>query len=110
MNREKLILAFMPWAGLTVGLLAMILVHQLGSEGMFNDCRSVSPGPLLIIALLGLIACGAAGLGSWRAMRRSDSGATSRVIGAISVGCAALFAFAIVLPMVASLVLPPCFQ
>jgi hypothetical protein len=109
MNREKLV-AFMPWAGLTIGLLAMILVHQIGSEGMFNDCRSVSPGPLLIVAFVGLLACGVAGLGSWRAMRSGDSGATRRVIGAISVGCAALFAFAILLPMIASLVLPPCFQ
>ena len=105
-----LIDAFLPWAGLTIGLLAAGLVHQIGSEGMFNDCRSVSPGPLLIVALLGLLACGAAGLASWRAMRGNDAGATRRVIGAISVGCAALFAFAILLPMIASLVLPSCFQ
>jgi hypothetical protein len=102
--------AFAPWAGLVVGLLALALVHQIGSEGTFNDCRANSPGPIIIIGLLGLLACSVSGLASWRDFRSGQAGATRRVIGAISVGCVALFAFAILLPMIASMMLPPCFQ
>ena len=101
--------AFAPWAGLVVGLPALIMVHQGGSEGVFNDCSSVSPVPLLIIAVLGLVACVISGLASWRSIRRSDS-ETRRVVATVSAGLAAVFSFAIILVMIASLVLPPCFQ
>ena len=108
MSRARPLLdAMMPWAGLVVGIVGAGFVHQFGSEGVFNDCRAVSPAPLLIVALIGLLLCLAAGLASWRSVR-SDSGAR-RVIGVISAGSAALFAFAIILPMIAALLLPPCF-
>ena len=97
----------MPWAGLVVGLVAAGFVHQFGAEGMFNDCRTVSPGPLLIVSIVGLLATIGAGLASMGPVR-SETGAR-RVVAAISVGMAALFAFAIILPMIAALVLPPCF-
>jgi hypothetical protein len=105
----KLADAFKPWAGLVVGLLAVSIVHQYGSEGVFNDCQTVSPGPLLLVAFLGLLACAGSGLVSWRTMRGSAEEAR-RVVAVISVGCAALFMFAILLAMIAALVLPPCFQ
>ena len=50
-----------------------------------------------------------AGLVSWQSMR-GDERSAHRVIAIISVGSAALFCLAIFLPMVAALVLPPCFQ
>lgn len=109
MNRRQLIEAFMPWAGLVIGLLAVAIVHQFGSDGVFNDCRVVSPGPLLIVAALGLIACVLSGLWSWRSVRSSGS-EVRRVVATISAGSAALFVFAIILAMIAALVLPPCFQ
>lgn len=110
MKRTKaLVEAFMPWAGLAVGILAAALVHQFGSDGTFDACATVSPGPLLVVAVAGLLACLVAGLGSWRSTHSSTSVAR-RVIGIVSIGCAALFAFAILLPMIASLVLPPCFH
>ena len=99
----------MPWAGLIVGVTAVSIVHQFGSDGVFNDCRSVSPGPLLVVAFLGLLACGASAFVSWRCIRGSVSEST-RVVATISVGSAALFIFAILLPMIAALILPPCFQ
>jgi hypothetical protein len=101
--------AFMPWAGLVVGLVALGTVHQFGSEGVFNDCRTVSPGPLLVVAFLALLACIASAIASWRSMSGSASEAR-RVIAVISVGSGALFVFAILLAMIAALVLPPCFQ
>jgi membrane associated rhomboid family serine protease len=101
--------AFVPWAGLVVGLISAAVVHQFGSEGTFDHCRTISPGPLLVVAAIGILACVASGLASWRGIRGSDDEAR-RVVGVISAGMAALFIFAILLAMIASLVLPPCFQ
>ena len=110
MKRSRRILdAFVPWAGLVVGVAALAIVHQYGSEGVFNDCQQVSPGPLLVVASLGLLACAASAFVSWRSIRGSDS-ESRRVAGVISVGSAVLFIFAILLAMIAALVLPPCFQ
>ena len=105
---RQLLAALAPWAGLVVGLIAFAVVHQYGSDGSFNDCDTVSPGPLLIVALLGLLACAASAFASWRAMRGSGN-EPSRVVAVISIGSAALFGFAIVLAIIAALVLPPCF-
>ena len=101
--------AFMPWAGLVIGLVSVSFVHQFGSEGAFNDCQVNAPVPLLLVALLGIATCGVSGLLSWRSVRRSTS-ESRRVIGVISAGLASLFVFAILLAMIAALVLPPCFQ
>jgi hypothetical protein len=84
-------------------------VHQSGSDSTFNDCRGTSPGPLLIVAVLGLFLVAVSGMASWRSIRGSDS-ESRRVVAMISAGSAALFVFAIILAMIAALVLPPCFQ
>lgn len=98
----------MPWAGLVVGIIALAFVHQFGSDGTFDKCATIAPGPLLLVAALGLMACAVAGLLSWRSLRASDD-LSRRVVAIISVGCAALFGLAMLFPMIAALVLPPCF-
>lgn len=109
MKRARLLFdALAPWAGLVIGLAAFSVVHQYGSDGSFNDCDAASPGPLLIVALLGLLACAASAFASWRAMRGTGN-EPRRVVAVISIGSAALFVFGIVLAMIAALVLPPCF-
>ena len=100
--------ALAPWAGLVIGLAAFAFVHQYGSDGSFNDCDRVSPGPLLIVALLGLLACLGSAYASWRTMRGSGN-EPLRVVAVISIGSAAFFVFAILLAIIAALVLPPCF-
>ena len=100
--------ALLPWAGLLVGLLAAGIVHQFGSDGTFTNCRATSPGPLLIVAAIGLLACVASGVASWRSARSSNH-PSLRLVGGISAGLAVLFAFAIILPMIAAAMLPPCF-
>jgi multisubunit Na+/H+ antiporter MnhB subunit len=107
-NGRSLTKALMPWAGLTVGLLALAVVHQFGSDATFDDCRQNSPGPLLIVAVVGLLVCLASGFASWRSARASHS-PSLRLVGAVSAASAALFAFAIMLAMIAAVVLPPCF-
>jgi hypothetical protein len=99
--------ALLPWAGLVAGIASAAFVHQFGSEGMFDGCPGASPVPLVIVALAGLVICTIAGLASWLSVR-SDLGAR-RIVGIISAGSAAVFAMAIVLPVVAALLLPPCF-
>ncbi|WP_223276510.1 hypothetical protein [Sphingomonas daechungensis] len=98
----------MPWAGLVVGIIAVAAVHQFGSDGTFDKCATIAPGPLLIAGALGLVACSISGLASWRSLRLSKDH-PRQVVATISVGCAALFALAILYPMIASLILPPCF-
>jgi len=99
----------MPWAGLVLGTLAAGFVHQFGSDSTFDKCHAVVPVPVLLVAAAGLLICILAGLASWRSLRGEDELAR-RVVAIISVGCAALFSLAILLPMIAALVLPPCFQ
>lgn len=110
MSRLKLALeSLRPWAGLVVGLLAFAFVHQFGSDGTFNDCRAVGGLPSLAISLLGLIVCVLAGIASWSALGGHEENAR-RVVAIISAGSAALFAFAILLAIIAGIILPPCFS
>ena len=100
--------AFAPWAGLVVGLLAAIIVHQLGSDATFDHCEKLAPVPIIVAAVVGLLATLGSGLISWRSVHSADQ--TRRVIAIISVGMALLFAFAILLPIIAAALIPPCFQ
>ena len=101
---------FMPWAGLVTGLVGAGLVHQIGSEGMFNDCAAVSPVPILIVSLLGLVLTGAGAFGSWKVYRDKAEGSSRRLIATVSLGLAALFVMAILLPVIAALVIPQCYM
>jgi protein-S-isoprenylcysteine O-methyltransferase Ste14 len=100
--------AFTPWAGLVVGLIAAAFVHQFGSDSTFDHCEAMAPVPVIIVALGGLLATLGSGLVSWQSIRTSDG--TRRTISIISVGMSALFAFAIILPVIAALLIPRCFQ
>jgi hypothetical protein len=106
----KFAMLFLPWAGLIISLAGLILAHQFGSEGMFDDCSAIAPLPLLLVALLGLILNVIGAVGSWRVWRNRDEAPARRLIATISLGSAALFAIAIILPIIATAVLPPCFR
>jgi hypothetical protein len=101
--------ASMPWAGLVAGTLAAGFVHQFGSDSTFDKCHAVVPGPVLLVAGAGILICILAGLASWRSMR-GEKDLSRRIVATISVGCASFFGLAILLPMIATFVLPPCFQ
>lgn len=97
-----------PWAGLVIGLAALAFVHQFGSDGTFDSCSTHAPVPVLVVGVLGLLACLVAGIVSWRSLAGED-GTARRVVAVVSVGCTALFSLTIIFPMIAALVLPPCF-
>lgn len=100
----------MPWAGLVAGTFAAGFAHQFGSEGVFDHCAPISPIPLIVVVLLCMLLAIAGGIGSLRIARNESEGPARRLIGLVSVGAVALFLLAMVLPIIASLMLPPCFQ
>jgi hypothetical protein len=110
MKRSQASDLFMPWAGLVVGIIAAGVTHQFGSEGVFDDCSAISPIPLIVVALLGVAATVVAAVASWHVVRGDHESPARRVVAVISVGTAALFVLSMVLPIIASLILPPCFQ
>jgi hypothetical protein len=101
---------FMPWAGLATGVVAAGFAHQFGSEGVFQHCLSFSPGPLIAVSLIMVAATVVAGLTSWRVLRKDSEAPARKVVAVISVGSAALFVFAMIIPVIAAFMIPPCFQ
>ena len=71
-------------------------------------CGTLAPGPLLVVAAVGLLACAVSALLSWRSLK-GEADLSRRVVAIVSTGCATLFGLAILFPMIAALVLPPCF-
>lgn len=98
-----------PWMGLAGGGLAYALFHQIGSDGTFQDCGHFSPWLVILVGLLTLLAIGASGLVSMGVVRAEEEAPARRVIATVSSLLALLLAFATVLPMMASLMLPDCF-
>lgn len=101
---------FMPWAGLVAGIVAAGFAHQFGSEGTFDSCKVISPVPLLVVSVMCLLLAAVGGLESWRVLRADSETPARKVVAIVSVGSVGLLLLAILLPMVASLVIPPCFQ
>jgi hypothetical protein len=108
-RRGKLREEFAPWAGLLVGLVGAAIVHQVGSEGAFDDCARASPGLVLVLGVLGISMTFAAAWASWTVVRNASEGRSRRLVGTISICTATLFVMAMLLPMTAWLVLPACF-
>jgi len=101
---------FMPWAGLVLGVLALSVAHQFGSDGMFDSCVTFAPGPLLLVSALMIVVALAGCFASWTVFRKEAEPPARKVIAFISIGSSAFFTVAMLLPMVAALVIPPCFQ
>jgi hypothetical protein len=99
---------FMPWAGLALGTTGFFLAHQLGSNATFQDCRVGSPWFVIAGTIIGLALIILGALGSWRIYATSGEASVRRVIAAVSLMSAALFALAIILPVIAALVIPQC--
>lgn len=99
-----------PWAGLMASFTALAIAHQYGTDGVFDDCLAVSPLRLTIVSLLMICATAAGALVSWQVIRNEREAATRKMIALISVGASALFALAMILPAVAALMIPPCFE
>jgi hypothetical protein len=101
---------FMPWGGLALGTTGYFLAHQIGSDSTFQDCRVGSPWIVVLgtIVGLGLIAAGA--LASWSVYAGREEGPPRRMVAVVSVMASALFALGVILPLIAALIIPGCWE
>ena len=109
MNTERIRDRFMPWSGIVLGTLGEAIAHQLGSDGVFQDCRT-SPLIVIIGTIVGLALVALGALGSWRVYAGDGETPARKMIAVVSLMGCAVFAMAIVLPLIASFVIPRCWQ
>ena len=110
MRTERIRDGFMPWAGLALGTAGYFIDHQLGGDSTFQDCRVGSPLIVIIGTIVGLAIVAVGALGSWRVFGADAETPARRMIAIVSLMACGLFALAIVLPFIASLVIPRCWQ
>lgn len=101
--------ALLPWAGMLGAVLGGGIAHQLGSDWIITDCPDSTPAAVLVACALGLLIVAAGAFGSWTVWSRKSDEHAKRFVAAVSLMLSALMTLAIVLPMIASLVIPTCF-
>lgn len=110
MNGERARDRFMPWSGLALGTLGAGLAHQVGSDSTFQDCSVGSPLIVTIAVAVGLVLVALGALGSWRVYGAHSETPARRMIALVSTMACAIYAMAIILPFIAALVIPRCWQ
>jgi hypothetical protein len=110
MRTERIRDRFMPWAGLALGTFGAGFAHQLGAASTFQDCRVGSPLIVVIGAIAGLLLIGVGALGSWRVYAAEGETPARRMIAAVSLMACGVFAVAVILPFIAALVIPRCWE
>jgi hypothetical protein len=108
MKTERIRDGFMPWAGLALGTTGYFLAHQLGSDSTFQDCRVGSPLMVIIAMFAGLAIIGLGALGSWRIYSAESEAPGRRLVATVGLLADVLFAIGVVLPFIASMVIPRC--
>ena len=108
MKSERIRDRFMPWAGLALGTLGAGLAHQIGAEATFQDCRFSSPGIVILGTIVGLLLVALGALGSWRVYGSDAETPARRLVSMVSLMACGLFTLAIILPFIASMVIPRC--
>jgi hypothetical protein len=105
---ERIRDGFMPWAGLALGTVGFFLAHQLGSDSTFQDCRVGSPWIVIVGTIAGLALVTLGALGSSRVYASREEITPRRLVAIVSLMTCALYAIAIILPLIAALVIPRC--
>jgi len=105
---ERIRDGFMPWAGLALGTTGYFLAHQIGSASTFQDCRFSSPLIVVVSTLIGLLVIGLGALGSWRIYAADAESPARRFVAVVGLLACALYTIGVILPLVASLVIPRC--
>jgi hypothetical protein len=101
---------FMPWGGLALGTAGFFVAHQLGSSATFQDCRVGSPWIVIVGTIVGLALIVLGAMASWRVYGDRGEGLPRRTVALVSVMAAALFALAVLLPFIAALIIPGCWE
>ena len=110
MNGERIRDRFMPWAGIALGTLGGGLAHQSGADSTFQDCRVGSPAIVLVATILGIALVTLGALGSWRVYNGESETPARKMVATVSLMASAIFALAIILPFIASWIIPRCWQ
>lgn len=110
MKTEQIRDGFMPWSGLALGTFGYFLAHQLGSDSTFQDCRVGSPLIVTIGTIAALLIIGLGALGSWRVYAAEGEGQARRLVAIVGLLACALYAIGVVLPFIAAVVIPRCWQ
>lgn len=110
MKNERVRDRFMPWAGLALGTLGAGLAHQLGADSTFQDCRVGSPFIVILAAILGLLLIAGGALGSLQVYNEQGETQSRRLVAAVSLMACAIYAIATILPSIAALLIPRCWQ
>ena len=108
MNSERIRDGFMPWAGLALGTAGFFLAHQVGSDATFQDCRVGSPWIVVLGTIAALAILGVGALGSWRVYAARSESPARRLVAVVGLLASALYAIAVLLPLIAALVIPRC--
>ena len=108
MTGRRRALDILPWMGIAGAAIGWGLSHQVGSNGIFDDCRADGELVLLVSAVgLILVLLGAVGSLSvvWGG---SGPGGARRFVAWLGVLLAAVAMFAIALQIAAGLIIPEC--
>jgi uncharacterized membrane protein YidH (DUF202 family) len=108
MKTEEIRAGFMPWSGLAFGTVGFFVAHQLGSDSTFQDCRFGSPLMVIIGTIVGLAIIAAGALGSWRVYSADGEGQARKLVATVGLLACALYVIGVILPLIASLVIPRC--
>jgi hypothetical protein len=109
-NSERARDRFMPWSGLALGTLGVALAHQIGSDSTFQDCQFSSPMIVIVGTIVGLLLVAAGALGSWRVYGGEGETPARRMIAIVGIMACGIYALAIILPFIASMVIPQCWE
>jgi hypothetical protein len=101
---------FMPWAGLALSTLGGGIAHQLGAYSTFQDCAFSSPLMVIVATIIGLVVVALGALGSWSVYSAEAETPARRMVAVVGLMACAIFALAIVLPFIASMVIPRCWS
>ena len=97
-----------PWLGLVAAGLGWGLSHQLGSDSVFDDCRSHGNGFVLFTCLVGLLIIAGGGYFSFTVWQDREESEGRQFIGLLGGLLALLAAFAVVLQALSATILPRC--
>jgi hypothetical protein len=110
MKAERARDRFLPWGGLALGTLGAGLAHQIGAESTFQDCHFSSPGIVIVGTLIGLSLIALGAFASWRVWSGDSETPSRKMVATVSLMASAIFTMAVVLPLIASLVIPRCWE
>jgi hypothetical protein len=101
---------FLPWGGLALGTAGFFLAHQLGSDSVFQDCAFSSPLMVAIATIAGLLLIALGAAASWRVYSAGAEPPARKLVSAISLMACLLYTMGVLLPLIASMIIPRCWE